>query len=414
MNSRKHTKICIDGVDGSGKTTIHSLLRKAYPNLEIQDRGMLTRLTDVYPDDHPKTLDNDTLYIVLDADVEICHNRILARNAKSKSEGKEIKTDKYDEPVLLFKYKNRFVRLAIEYQIPYVDTSNQLINETFNHVINIIENNHTEYILPNPDLIDASKLPILIEGCSKIVRALNDEYNIIEYKPTVYSHKKQREGEVPGTDIERMQMTRNIIFLLEQNMIPHAYVYVGKKYVLSKKLDLERDIPNIEVVVKRCYIGSDAHRYYAMKDMKTRWGTSLIGDRNRYPQPIVRFDWRNPNRHPENGTPMGDETISDMLANYLIDVEKAKDLAIRTFDTLKEHFDKFNIFFEDVCFMITTDGKMHWSEISQDCGRYKLKNDDSYSALDKDVWRAGGTSELVLDKWHQMTSLVHEYTKNNY
>ena len=74
---------------------------------------------------------------------------------------------------------------------------------------------------------------------------------------------------------------------------------------------------------------------------------------------------------------------------------------------------------------------MIYSEISQDCGRYKKieliekpgdskneliekprdsKNSKSeLSDLDKDIWRAGGSSELVLEKWKIMTHLVEDY-----
>lgn len=98
----------------------------------------------------------------------------------------------------------------------------------------------------------------------------------------------------------------------------------------------------------------------------------------------------------------------------MINVNDAKNLAKKTFNRLEFHFKQMGILFQDVCFMITTDGKMHYSEISQDCGRYKKIDEDGLSSLDKDVWRAGGSSELVYDKWRQLTKITYEYVKKIY
>lgn len=33
------------------------------------------------------------------------------------------------------------------------------------------------------------------------------------------------------------------------------------------------------------------------------------------------------------------------------------------------------------------------------------------SDLDKDIWRAGGSSQLVLEKWSEMTKITHNYVR---
>ena len=232
--------ISIDGTDGTGKTTMVKLLRQKYPYYLIEDRGILTKLTDVYDDSLPETLDADKIYIILSSDVQTCQDRIDKRGGP---------LDYYDSAEGIYLYRNRFIRLAIRYQTYYLDNTLQSPSETFIHIEKIIQDHKNPnlcYKLPNPDLLDIHQLPIIREGCSKIVRSVNDDYNLIQYKPTVYSHKSLREGCVAGTDIERMQMTRDIIYLTEKSMIPHAYVYVGKKYILCKKLNIDLDIPNIE------------------------------------------------------------------------------------------------------------------------------------------------------------------------
>jgi len=432
--------ICIDGIDGSGKTTIVQMLKKKYPEYTIWDAYLGIRpayspssLKIFYDDTLPNSLNQNVIYIVLDAAIQVCIVRLNA----SKRESEPLYIGNYsdnDEDIYvqndaqsklytsLFKYRNRYTRLAIRYQLYFINNTKQTPNETFECVEDILikhmsqwkMGNKSKYLLPNPDLIDVSKLPIIVEGCSKIVRSYDTKYNIIEYKPTVYSHKQQKEGIVEGTHLERMRMTKNILYLLEKHEISHAYVYVGNQYVLCKKLDPQEDIPNVEVIVKRCHVGSDPYRYYKMADAKTRFGYPLLKERGEYPSLIVRFDWRNPNRHPEKGTPMGDEAMCDDLADYFINIESARDLATKTFVVLMNYFEEMNVRFKDCCFMITTDGSMHWSEISQDCGRYELIHESGYTSLDKDVWRAGESSELVFQKWSQMSAIVNEYVRNNY
>jgi thymidylate kinase len=63
-------KICIDGNDGTGKTTLIAHLRKKYPNLEIQDRGLPTQLT-IGKDAEPADL-----YIILSCKPEISQERL--------------------------------------------------------------------------------------------------------------------------------------------------------------------------------------------------------------------------------------------------------------------------------------------------------------------------------------------------
>ena len=51
----------------------------------------------------------------------------------------------------------------------------------------------------------------------------------------------------------------------------------------------------------------------------------------------------------------------------------------------------------------TPDGKTVFGEISQDCGRFRHFD---LGSLDKDVWRSGGSSELVLEKWQLLLDLI--------
>ena len=431
----------IDGNDGVGKTSVIKTLKDSFPNLQFNDRGILSRFTDIYEDDLTNFLPEDRKYIILDAEPKVCMERILARGPPF---------DKYDNFPTLFKYRNRFRRLAIRYGVYYIDNSKMNINETVNHVINILNGiNLNQYIIPNPDKFnndDFNLLPLLVEGYSKSIRIINEKHTLIKYKPTVYSHKQQREGIIPYTDQERMVMTRNILYLFDLEQIPHAYLYVGKDYVLCERLDIKKDIPPVEVIVKKCCLGTDKYRYHGIDKLVGRHGYPVAEpNRREYPELIVRFDYRNPNhiylKQNPDGTrtdlgmphfipdemkakmradpsiiekPVGDEAMCDDLADQFINVHNAKKLAKKTFIALDNHFKNMGIYFEDVCFMITTDGTKHYYEISQDCGRYKLIDDSGLTDLDKDVWRAGGSSNLVYEKWRQMTQITKKYVKSIY
>lgn len=416
--------IIIDGNDGTGKTTIVNLL-KENKQYNVKERDILTKLTDIHHDFWPK-INTDGYFIFL-ADPVCCHERIMSRGGEK---------DYYDSKEALFKYHNRFTRLAIHYGIPYIDTTDvslDCMKNIADEIILFMNNGFDDtykYIkkFPNPNLISDEmfdSLPILTEGNSKIIKILNDNFTLINFKPTVHSHKLQRAGVVDGTDKTRRDMTRDLMYVLDHENISHAYIFVGDKYVLCKRLKIPKldennnvvefnDIPPVEVIVKRCCVGTDKYRYFNIDKLISRYGDKIVGNNKEYPGLLVRFDYRNPNHDPISGKPIGDEAMCDDLANLFINVDETKYLAKKTFSVLTKYFEKMNIYFEDVCFMITTDGKMHYYEISQDCGRYKQIDESGMTDLDKDVWRSGGSSELVYEKWNRMAVIVNDYVKNDF
>ena len=401
MDLNAKPKIEIDGLNWPGKSIVISRIKENLNEFNIIDGTTLRGMINIYPDDLPLKLPSNTLYFVLDYDN---HN------------------NNQDNYSVLFKERNRFRRLAIRYQAFFIETHEKTLNDLANLISSIILNPsvyHADNIIPNPDNFskeDYDKLELLIEGESKIIRILNSKYSLISYKPTVHSHKQQRAGIIEGTDKERKKMTKDILYLLDKDTIPHAYIYVGDNYTLCERLDPFTDIPPIEVIVKRCCVGTDKFRYYGIDKKKTRFGGYVVTqDENReYPDIFVRFDYRNPNYHPETKKPLGDEALYDDLADNFICVKESKTLARKTFLSLSRHFELMGIYFVDVCFMLTTDGKKHFYEISQDCGRFKRKDESGMTDLDKDIWRAGGSSDLVLKKWSEITKITHDYVRKNY
>jgi deoxyadenosine/deoxycytidine kinase len=111
-------KIVIDGNDGTGKTTFINHLKKVMPGIEFQDRGIFSETTlkdklfnateenkyEVFNElkEFQESIkkQNDTLFIILDADVEVCQKRILKRGDSIEEEFHTLED--------LNKYKHRF------------------------------------------------------------------------------------------------------------------------------------------------------------------------------------------------------------------------------------------------------------------------------------------------------------------
>lgn len=378
--------IYIDGIDGSGKTTLAQTLRDM--GFQVSDRSLLTKLT-LMTQRAWRNVDLDlAIYIVLDCHPEIATKRVLQRDGK---------LDKWAESHRQYYYNRKYRALASRYGIYLIDTT-QLTPE---QLVNEVLHNLDTYLMPRIDKLteeEVDKLEVITEGNSKIIRRLTEKYDLVQYKPTVHSHKRQRAGLVEGTDLARMEMFRNMIEVLWANGIHHTTVYIGDKYLLVEHLK-EEEIPNLEIIVKGYFTGTDKYRYYNMDSYSAIFAGDLRGIL-RYKNPYVRFDWRNPNHHPEDGRPLGDEALSEGLANYFIDVTEAKKLVLKTYTVIGyflRHYCGIEIL--DICFMATEDGQRLYYEISPDCARlYKINEEDS---VDKDVWRAGGSSELVLQKWKE-------------
>ena len=249
------------------------------------------------------------------------------------------------------------------------------------------------------------KLPLVVEGESKEIRALDDNYCIIYFKPTIYSFTYNRTGIVEGSNIPRVHVSKVLCELLKTNGIKHAYLDYGDEFVLARII---KDAPNIEVVVKANHTGTSKHRYYGMGKSHVRkshpyYADMTIRDMEPYPAPIVRFDWRNPFWEPETHKMLADEVMCDDQADYYIDVKKAKKTAALTFSILSDFLATKDIVIYDLCLFISEDGETVYGEISPDCGRYRHYD---LGSLDKDVWRAGGSSDQVLEKWNLLYKMI--------
>lgn len=273
------------------------------------------------------------------------------------------------------------------------------------------------------------ELPLVVEGESKEVRYAGSGMVVIRLKPTIYSFTANRCGVVEGSDLLRLRATKIFLEVLRKAGVEHAYQKVNDRWILSKlvlqaatPMDPDPFRPNdlreesawglpiaqpIETVIKRMHSGTSKHRYFGMSGCTVRgkhpiYPNMSISNDDPYPAPIVRFDWRNPLQDP-SGKKLADEILPDQIADLFIDVKRAKVTALKVYDALSDFLGRHDIVCYDLCLFIAEDGETVFGEISQDCGRFRHFD---LGSLDKDVWRAGGSSEQVLAKWQMLLDLI--------
>lgn len=272
------------------------------------------------------------------------------------------------------------------------------------------------------------ELPTIAEGNSKIVKYLGDGLVAIKLKPTVYSYTHNRAGEIEGTDKLRLKASKALLEIVTKGGASHTYREFVGDFIISelvmpedvgeawtgfvppdldetKRLKLAK-APPIEVVVKRYHTGTPKHRYYDMSGTTARQGDFIGAGRpiktdEPYPELVVRFDWRNPMESRE-GERLADEVLPETMANWYIDVEQARLTARIAFLALERNLKKVGLELWDICFFITEDGKKIFSEISPDCMRVRAADE----SLDKDVWRSGGSSKKLIEKWSKFVEII--------
>jgi phosphoribosylaminoimidazole-succinocarboxamide synthase len=266
-------------------------------------------------------------------------------------------------------------------------------------------------------MTDFDNLPLVKEGESKIVRYLGGGEVAIKLKPTVYSYTHNRSGVIPGSDTIRYECSRILTGVLFQHGVCHSYqqhrdglivsrlVYEPQTFVPPDITDADLySLPHfcpIEVVVKTRHVGTPKHRYFGMGDTPTMYNTYIKSD-EAYPHWITRFDWRNPNIG-ANGERLCDEVLPEDLASQYILTTPARETATRAFSALSGFLRGRGLRLDDICFFISTQGDVVFSEITPDCMRVVSADEGS---LDKDVWRAGGSSPRLLEKWTRFLELI--------
>jgi phosphoribosylaminoimidazole-succinocarboxamide synthase len=272
-------------------------------------------------------------------------------------------------------------------------------------------------------------LPLVVEGESKEVRYAGEGLAVLRFKPTLYSATAGRSGVVEGSERLRLRATRVFLEALRKAGVRHAYRAVNDRFVLSElvlqpatsrcpepfrpddllagELEQLAVAPPIEVVVERMHSGGSEHRYFGMTGHPARRSHPLFagmsfGPVDAYPEPFVRFNWRNP---PEDdlGRRLAHEVLGDQMAGWFIDTAQARRTALAVYQALMEFLAPRDIVVYDLCLFLTEDGRTVFGEISQDCGRFRHFH---LGPLDKDVGRAGGSNAELLERWRRLLEAI--------
>lgn len=264
--------------------------------------------------------------------------------------------------------------------------------------------------------VDFKSLPLLVKGDSKEIRLLTPKIALARLLPTVYSYTYNRYGYIPGTDTIRAKFSADIFRKMSTSP--------GAKHISTSFLGIVEDEEgpllaervvescNLEVRVKRFHIGSPIHRYKFAEQHNTSQGKLPIKRWSKFEQPVVCFDWRHPLKDAD-GSRLADEPLpDDYAAIWSDDIQAAKTLARETFQWLEELFSKSQLQLIDICFFIDRSGKVIFGEISPDCMRIRGTASSDSKALDKDIWRSGGSPEEVLERYEQLYNMVFNPSTN--
>lgn len=263
--------------------------------------------------------------------------------------------------------------------------------------------------------------PLIVRGESKELRKVDDNLCLIKFIPSVYSYTYNRNGIVEGT--EKIRVTTSMYFANLLNAIKpkwHYYIeQVSEDTILSYyspsmhinetiKNDMESH-SNFEIIAKGFHLGTPVHRYRNMD----QWNQQKIDRMPNEPfvkgeeyidSPQIRFDWRNPNKT-EEGERLCDEPVHEDLARHFFNIDNTKNNAVEVFNLLQTHMRVKHLLLKDICFFFTDSGNHLFGEVSPDCMRVESLIEGE-SNLDKDVWRAGGSSDLLLTKWQLFEQML--------
>lgn len=259
------------------------------------------------------------------------------------------------------------------------------------------------------------KLPLLVEGESKIIKQLNSRMVVERFKPTVYSFTHNRYGEVEGTAELRILFTAELFRRMNRystenrKKLKNAFLAVVNTAQGPLLIQEKVETCNLEVRVKRYHVGSPVHRYrYTEQHDTVQLNGAPLTKWTRFDIPLVCFDWRLPLTD-EKGNRLADEPISDDYAGiWMNNVVEAKNLARDTFSWMEQVFRDAGLLLVDACFFIDKSGKMIYGEISPDCMRVRedLGDPKESQSFDKDLWREGEREILLAKRYHKLYHLL--------
>jgi thymidylate kinase len=217
------TYIYIDGIDGTGKTTVIKMLRNA-GYINVYDRSILTKMTitpirqlptrfpnnnsiikqidhikrsylpaelvtnrdimtklNLDTDDHVKDDHDNAIHIILNASVNTSITRLVQRCAKTGTE-----LDGWESEKSIKYFRSKYLFIAFKYSIPIIDTDNKTQEQVYSDIVNLkghssilsspsfprYDTIHCEFKF-NPDILELEWMHF---GRSRIIYADIDYY----------------------------------------------------------------------------------------------------------------------------------------------------------------------------------------------------------------------------------------------
>ncbi|MFA6462304.1 MAG: phosphoribosylaminoimidazolesuccinocarboxamide synthase [Candidatus Woesearchaeota archaeon] len=259
----------------------------------------------------------------------------------------------------------------------------------------------------------------IIEGESKKVFASSKlasrKIALVELKPTLYSFTHNRYGSVEGTDLVRMDFwnlfgtwlntysCNNYFFPqtssgdnLTDHLLPNVPFlsnflgrvdYQDRKFAVINFFD---HLPPIEVIWKQYLVGTMKHNLKGVNLARTRYGGPIEYE-GKFPKDFIRFDWR-------NSLPDKDECIPEGFADFYIDTNNARIVALAASRALNTFLGCRGYELVDLCYFMSEGGNQICSEVTPDGMRIR-KNGNSF---DKDLWRRGKDGDTLLRTWREL------------
>jgi phosphoribosylaminoimidazole-succinocarboxamide synthase len=250
------------------------------------------------------------------------------------------------------------------------------------------------------------ELPLHHRGESTETRRTEVPFMLAQrFVPSLNSMSRGRKGTLEGTETLRQQISRIFWERLHSHRIATCHLAWKDGTVLVT----EERVPPIEVVVKAALVGTPARVYHGILGRGDRFGRPF--EANQPHAPYVRFDYRNP-LQTEAGTPLRDECLPLALADRFIDVERASERALATFEIVRGMLRGLDLDALDACFLFDETGSVLCSEVSPDNMRVKrvgwTERREAADSFDKDLWRGGEGGELIIAQWTALRDWLEE------
>lgn len=240
---------------------------------------------------------------------------------------------------------------------------------------------------------------IIAEGKSKIIYKLDDDMCFMVFKPHLRSITYNREGNIAGTEVERLKACLSFMNLLEskgiKTQLKHSTLVTidGIEGILVKEIT---PIP-IEFI----------SRFYASGSI-VRLFPSLVKEGDKFKEPLFKYDLKQDIAVAGVDDPMLNESYIVGLGLLTREqFERGQKLLSDISLTLNELFDSKNIKLIDMKmeFGFDKDGNIVLiDEISQDCIRANDKETDQ--TITKDAYRQMKTEEEVLNLYKDFNKII--------